>query len=96
MTEGTPSAGGYLVPTPLSQTIIDTRQNVGVSRKTARVMTMAADTLSIPQARLAARLWPTWGKPRLSLPLTKYGVRLHSTCKKRAVLVKISNELLRR
>ncbi len=45
--EGSGVTGGYLVPTPLAQTIIDVRESVGVARKILAVMPMGSDTLSI-------------------------------------------------
>lgn len=46
-TEGSGSAGGYLVPTPLSQTIVDVRESVGVMRRLLNVMPMTSDTLTV-------------------------------------------------
>lgn len=45
--ESTGAAGGYTVPTPLSQTIIDVREQVGVMRQLLQVMPMTADTLTV-------------------------------------------------
>jgi HK97 family phage major capsid protein len=42
-TEGAPTAGGYLIPSPLSNAIIDVRQLAGVSRALSRVVTMTSD-----------------------------------------------------
>src|SRR5690606_34477344 len=44
--EGSGPAGGYLVPTPLSQTIIDVRESVGVARRILNIQPMTSDTLS--------------------------------------------------
>lgn len=46
-TEGTGSLGGYLVPAPLSQTIIDVRESVGIMRQLLNVMPMTSDTLTV-------------------------------------------------
>ena len=43
------TAGGYLVPTPLAQTIIDLRQRYGVFRANARVWPMTSDVENIPR-----------------------------------------------
>jgi len=48
-TEGQGSTGGYLVPAPLSQTLIDVRESVGVARRLLQVVPMTADTLEIPK-----------------------------------------------
>lgn len=47
--EGSGTGGGYLVPTPLAQTIIDVRESVGVARRILQIQPMTADTLSIPR-----------------------------------------------
>lgn len=45
--EGVNSAGGYLVPAPMEQAIIDLRQEYGVFRREARVLTMSSETLDV-------------------------------------------------
>lgn len=47
--EGVNTAGGYVVPTPLSNSIIDLRETYGVFRQNVRVMPMSSDTLMIPR-----------------------------------------------
>jgi len=91
-TEGTPSAGGYLVPSPLSNAIIDVRQLAGVSRQLSRVMTMTSDTLDVAKKTAGATVYypgeagaitasdQTWGSVTLN-------------AKKRAILSYISQEL---
>ena len=49
MSEGTDSAGGYTVPTPLSNAIIRLVEMYGVFRQNARVVPMTADTLLVPR-----------------------------------------------
>lgn len=49
MTAGTDSAGGYLVPTEMEQSIIDLREAYGIARRLARRRPMASDTKSIPK-----------------------------------------------
>ncbi len=49
MTAGVGSAGGYLVPTEMEQSIIDLRETYGQARKLARRRPMASDTKSIPK-----------------------------------------------
>lgn len=48
-TEGSASAGGYLVPDPLEAAFIEYRQAVSVMRNLADVHVMTADTLSVPK-----------------------------------------------
>jgi len=47
LSEGTNSAGGYLVPDEFSQAIIDLRESYGVFRRYARIVPMGRDTLHI-------------------------------------------------
>lgn len=43
------SAGGYLVPEELAQTIIDLREEYGIFRRNARVRPMGSETLLVPR-----------------------------------------------
>lgn len=91
-TEGSPTGGGYLVPTPMSNAIIDVRALAGVSRQLARVMPMTSETLTVPRKTAGTTVYypgeagsttasdQTWGQIQL-------------TAKKRAILSKISQEL---
>lgn len=54
MSEGTNSAGGYLVPSQMLQTIIDNREEYGVFRRECNVVQMGSDTLDWP--RVASRI----------------------------------------
>jgi HK97 family phage major capsid protein len=70
MVEGTLSAGGYLVPTPLSGTVID------VARNKARVMQAGAMTIpmssaSLKIARATADITPTWRAEGAALTATQ-------------------------
>ena len=49
LSEGTNYLGGYLVPPEFSTDIIDLREQYGVARRVARVVSMASDTLTIPR-----------------------------------------------
>jgi HK97 family phage major capsid protein len=49
MTAGTDSAGGYLVPVEMEQSIIDLRESYGLARRLARRRPMSSDTKSIPK-----------------------------------------------
>lgn len=91
-TEGTPTTGGYLVPTPLENAIINVRNIAGVSRRAARIVPMTAETLSVAkktagptvtypgEAQTISDSDQTWGEVQL-------------TAKKRAILSKVSQEL---
>lgn len=47
LSEGTNTAGGYLVPEEFSQAIVDLRETYGVFRRYARIIPMGRDTLHI-------------------------------------------------
>lgn len=92
-TEGTPSAGGYLTPTPLSNAVIDVREATGVSRQVSRVLPMTANTLDVPQKTDGVTVYypgeagsstasdQTWGNVSLSAA-------------KRSILSYVSQELV--
>ena len=91
-TEGSPSAGGYLVPSPLSNAIIDVRQLAGVSRQLSRVMTMTSDTLDVAKKTAGATVYyPGEAGSITASDQTWSSVNLNA--KKRAILSYISQEL---
>lgn len=49
MSEGTNSAGGFLVPDPLSATVINLQEEYGVFQRNTRVVPMTAETLAVPR-----------------------------------------------
>ncbi len=49
MSEGSNSAGGFLVPDPLANEIIRLVENAGVFRQNARVVPMSSDSLAVPR-----------------------------------------------
>lgn len=49
MSEGTNSAGGFLVPDPLAAEILRLVESAGVFRQNARVVPMSSDTLAVPR-----------------------------------------------
>lgn len=49
LSEGTNTAGGYLVPDEMAQAIIDLREEYGVFRKEARITAMGRDHMIIPR-----------------------------------------------
>ena len=92
-TEGTDTAGGYLVPDPLSAAIINYREISGVSRRIARVVPMTSDVLSIPKKTGTTTVtYPGEGAAITASDQTWGSVNL--SVKKRAVLSKVSQELI--
>lgn len=49
MSEGTNSAGGFLVPDPLSNAIVNLQEDFGVFQQYTRVIPMASETLAVPR-----------------------------------------------
>jgi HK97 family phage major capsid protein len=91
-TEGSPTGGGFLVPTPLSEAIIDVRALAGVSRNLARVMAMTSETQDIPKKTAGTTVYyPGEAQATTASDQTWGNVKL--TAKKRAILSKISQEL---
>lgn len=91
-TEGSPTGGGFLVPTPLSEAIIDVRALAGVSRSLARVLPMTAETLDIPKKTAGTTVYYPGEAASTTASDQSWGsVKL--TAKKRAILSKISQEL---
>lgn len=91
-TEGTATAGGYLVPTPLSNAIIDVRALAGVSRQLARVVPMTADQLTIPKKTSGTTVYYP-GEGGTTTASDQGWGQVQLTAKKRAILSKISQEL---
>jgi HK97 family phage major capsid protein len=93
MTEGDPTAGGYTVPEVLSRSIIDKREAVGISRQTAMVQPMISDVLVLPKL-VSGPSVSYVGEASAITPVDQVWGQIRLTTRKRAVLVKISNELL--
>lgn len=92
--EGTGAKGGYLVPQPLVAEIIRNRDEVGVATSLARVMSMSSETIGMPEETGV----PTVYYPGEAGEITASDatIKQHQlTVKKRAVLVKVSPELVR-
>ena len=92
-TEGTNSAGGYLVPDPMSSAIQEVMDLYGVAaRMGCRVIEMTADTLSVPK-RLSG-LTVDYPGEAAAIDLTdKSWTNVSLAVVKRATLSKISTEL---
>jgi HK97 family phage major capsid protein len=92
-TEGTDSAGGYLVPTELSQAIIDVQQRAGIARQLCRVIPMASDALNVPKKSGGLTVdYPSEAGSITASDNTWAQVALAAVT--RAVLAKSSNQLL--
>ena len=91
-TEASPSGGGYLVPTPMSNAIIDVRALAGVSRQLARVMPMTAETLTVPRKTAGTTVYYPGENASVTASDQTWG-QIQLTAKKRAILSKISQEL---
>lgn len=90
--EATGAAGGYLVPVPISQTIIDVRENIGIARQVCDIQPMTADTLTIPKR--AGGLTVYYPDELASITdSTKNWGQIALIARKRAVATKISQEL---
>lgn len=90
--EGTNSAGGYLVPTPVEQAIIDLREQYGVFRQFARVIPMTSDTHNVPKRSGGL----TWYYPAENATITdsdKTWDNVQLVAKKLATLTRYSSEL---
>ena len=92
-TEGTNSAGGFTVPDPLSDAVIESRNVIGVARRVCDVFPMTSDTLAIPRLTAGQTVqYP--GEAGAISPSDTTWSQINLTAVKRAVLTKISNELL--
>jgi len=90
--EGTNSAGGFLVPDPLEAAIVDVRETYGVARAISRVFPMTADTLNVPKLTSGATVY----YPAENASITESSAvwaNIGLTATKRACLMKWSNEL---
>lgn len=91
-TEGTGGGGGYLVPSPLAQTIIDVRETVGVARRILNIQPMTADTLTI--SRRAGGLTVYYPGETIAINLSDGSwQQIELIVKKRSVATQISQEL---
>jgi HK97 family phage major capsid protein len=84
--------GGYLVPAPISQTIIDVRENTGVARQICDIQPMTADTLTIPKRSAGLTVYAP-GETNAITTSDKTWKQVELITKKRAVAAYISQEL---
>jgi HK97 family phage major capsid protein len=91
-TEGSPTAGGYLVPSPLSNAIIDTRELAGVARALSRVVPMTSDTLDVAKKTSGVTVYYP-GEATAITASDQVWEKVTLNAKKRAILSFISQEL---
>lgn len=92
MSEGTDSAGGFTVPTPLSSTIVRLVEEYGLARQLARVVPMSADVLNVPRRTAGLTTYfPAEGASITASDLTFAQATV--TAKKYAALAIMSTEL---
>ena len=92
MSEGTNSAGGFLVPDPLSNTIVNLQEDYGVFQRNTRVVPMTSDTLAVPRRTAGLTVYyPGENTAITASDLTFAQATL--TAKKYAALTLMSTEL---
>jgi HK97 family phage major capsid protein len=92
LSEGTDSAGGFLVPIEVEQAIIDLREVYGVLRRRARVVPMARDTKTQPVRE--SGVTAAWvGENSEITASDKAWRQLNLVARKLAALTRYSNEL---
>ena len=90
--EGTNTAGGFIVPDEFENTIIDIREEYGVFRQYARISPMAGDTKRIPR-RTGGLTAYFVGESEAGTESQKTWDQVGLTAKKLIALSKYSNEL---
>jgi HK97 family phage major capsid protein len=92
LSEGSNTAGGYLVPEELNQAIIDLRETYGVFRSQTRVLPMGRDTMNIP--RRSSGVTATFTGENVALTESDAAFSLVSlTAKKLGVITRLSTEV---
>jgi HK97 family phage major capsid protein len=91
--EGTGQLGGYVVPAPLSQTIIDVRDTVGVARQALKIMPMSSETLTMARRDGGLTVYYVGEAQSITLSDKDWGA-VELIAKKRAVAHQISQELV--
>ena len=93
LSEGTDSAGGYLVPEEFLAKVLDIAKDVGYIRKLGTVVTMKRDTLNIPV--LSAKPSVSWvGEAGTINPAQPTFGQAALVAKKAGIIVPITSELL--
>ncbi len=86
------SAGVFVVPDPLSNVIIDLREQFGVLRQNAKVEPMTSDTKSVPK-RLSGLTYYYPGENAAITDSDKFWGNVQLVAKKLATLSRYSSEL---
>jgi HK97 family phage major capsid protein len=90
--EGVNTAGGFLVPTPMANAIIDLREDFGVFRQNAQIVPMTSDTLAWP--RRTGGLTASFTAEGTAITESTAGWdNVNLVAKKLAALTRISTEL---
>lgn len=90
--EGTASAGGHLVPSPLLQRIIDTRDLFGTARAECDVIPMGRDSLDVP--RLVSGVAASFILESASITESdQVYTQVKLTAQKLGIITRITNEL---
>lgn len=90
--EGTNTAGAYLVPDEFDNTLIDLREVYGVFRKYAKIVPMTSDTKSMPRRTGGLTAYFT-GEGAAGTESSKTWDRVSLTAKKLMVLSRYTSEL---
>ena len=90
--EGTNSAGGFLVPDPLEAAIVDARRSYGIARAISQVYPMTADTLNVPKLTSGSTVYVN-GESTAITESSAVWANVGLTCAKRGCLMKWSAEL---
>jgi len=90
--EGSASAGGYLVPDEFSTEIIDLRDEYGMFRRLCRVMPMGRDSITIPRRASGLTAYPV-GEAQAITDSTMGWNQVRLTAAKWGVLTLLSSEL---
>lgn len=92
MTEGTNSAGGFMVPDELIAELIFLREQYGVVRRNASIRTMHSDTLWIPKNSASSTAYWVGEETAITQSLPTFD-RVQVLAKKLGILTAVSSEL---
>lgn len=92
-TENPGSAGGYMVPDPVAAAFIEYREAAGISRQICDVRPMTSDTLNIPKLTSGPAVRYPGEAASITASDQVWG-QIGLTANKRAILTKISSELV--
>ena len=94
-TEGSNTAGGYLVPDVLSTSIINLQSEWGIARQECEVIQMTSDTLNVPKQASDSGVTANWiGEAKTITASDIAWNQVNLTAKKLATLSRVSTELM--